>query len=140
MFSRHYFSMIVIMFLSGLLSAMYVWADKVSDVRISNNDIYMITLMTGWMLFFMTLFEDSTNTTWIVISLLFIIISIYGIRTQTFISKQQYFRGMIPHHSMAVHMSRQLLKREPNLTKREVEFINGIIKTQESEINWMKSL
>lgn len=140
MLHRHYFSMIVIMFLSGLLSAMYVWADKVSDIRISFNDIYMITLMTGWMLFFMTLFEDSGNTSWIVISLLFIIVSIYGIRKQKFITKQQYFGGMIPHHSMAVHMSRQLLKHEPNLTLTEQDFVNAIIKTQEKEIAWIKNL
>lgn len=132
--------MIVISLLSGFFSAMYVWADKVSDIRISNNDIFMMTLMTGYMLFFMAIFEDISNITWIVISLLIISVSFYLIRTQTFISKQQYFRGMISHHSMAVHMSRQLLKHEPNLTPAENKFVNAIIKAQESEIAWMKSI
>jgi hypothetical protein len=138
MLSRHYFTMIFIMFISGLLGSRYVWADKVSDIRISVNDIYMIALMTGYMLLFMIVFEDMTNTIWLVFSLLIITVSLWLIRTQRYVSKQQFFTGMIPHHSMAVHMSRRLLQRT-DLTPQETEFAQSILKTQEKEIEWMKS-
>jgi hypothetical protein len=43
------------MLLSGLLSTMNVWVDKVDDIRFSINDAYMTLLMTGWMFLFMGL-------------------------------------------------------------------------------------
>ena len=39
--------MMIISILSGLLSAMWVWASSWNDVRLSINDFYMATLMTG---------------------------------------------------------------------------------------------
>ena len=47
--------MFFIMILSGLLSTMNIWVDKLDDVRISVNDAYMTLLMTGWMFLFMGL-------------------------------------------------------------------------------------
>ena len=52
---NHYTIMFVIMILSGLLSTMNVWVDKIDDIRFSINDVYMILLMTGWMFLFMGL-------------------------------------------------------------------------------------
>jgi uncharacterized protein (DUF305 family) len=43
--------------------------------------------------------------------------------------------GMIPHHSMAVHMSKKLLEKENNIG----DFLKNIINTQEKEITFMKS-
>ena len=37
--------------MSGLLSTMNVWVDKVDDIRFSINDAYMTLLMTGWMFY-----------------------------------------------------------------------------------------
>jgi uncharacterized protein (DUF305 family) len=42
---------------------------------------------------------------------------------------------MIPHHSMAVHMSKKLLKKENNISS----FVKNIIKTQENEIMFLKN-
>ena len=44
---------------------------------------------------------------------------------------------MIPHHSMAVHMSKKLLEKEKenNITP----FVKNIIKTQEEEILILKN-
>ena len=52
---NHYTIMFFIMILSGLLSTMNVWVDKLDDIRFSINDAYMTLLMTGWMFFFMGL-------------------------------------------------------------------------------------
>ena len=37
---------------------MNVWADKLDDMRFSLNDVYMILLMTGWMLLFMGIYYN----------------------------------------------------------------------------------
>lgn len=133
-----YLSMILIMFASGLLSSMWVWSDKLVDVRISLNDVYMILLMSGLMIFFTAMFDKRYTS--LVISALFIIFILYCIRTQFLVNKQQYYTGMIPHHSMAIHQSKKLLTNySESLSSDEIDFINNIIRTQEREIEWMKS-
>ena len=108
--------MFIIMIIAGLLSSMNVWTDKLSDIRLHINDIYMAILMTGWMFALMGLYY--MNMTQIILGTIIIIIMLYMIRSQTFINESQYLSGMIPHHSMAVLMS--------------------IIYSQETEINLMK--
>lgn len=134
---HNYFQMILIMILSGVLSSMWVWSDKLSDVRISLNDGYMIALMTSFMIFFMSALDK--NVTFMIISLTCVGFILYFIRSQKFVSKRQYFQGMIPHHSMAVHMSRRLLMNDMMLSKDMKAFVENIIRTQESEIDLMKS-
>ena len=133
---NHYFFMIGIMILAGLLSSMSIWAYRWIDVRISVNDFYMIGLMTAWMVFFMSLYDQF----WIALGLssIWIVAFYYFIRRQSFISTRQYYRGMIPHHSMAILASKRLLESQPTLAKEDWEFIENIIRTQEEEIQWMK--
>jgi len=45
------------------------------------------------------------------IGLLLVIVNIWCIRTQFLITETQYKLGMIPHHSMAIHMSKKLLEK-----------------------------
>lgn len=108
---------------------MNVWVDKPSDIRFSINDVYMVLLMSGWMLLFMGLIYKEISV--IFIGLL-LIINIWCIRTQFLVTEKQYKLGMIPHHSMAVHMSKKLLKRNKS------QFIQNIIKNQENEITILK--
>ena len=61
--NNHYISMFFIMILSGLLSTMNVWVDKLDDIRFSINDAYMVLLMTGWMFLFMGLFYKEAKRT-----------------------------------------------------------------------------
>jgi len=130
--NQHYIIMFFIMLLSGFLSTMNVWADKWDDIRWSINDLYMTLLMTGWMFLFMGLYYGETYIT--NIGLLFVVVNIWCIRTQFMMSTKQYIQGMIPHHSMAVHMSKKLLQKGTHLNK----FVNNIVKTQEQEIQFMK--
>ena len=131
---KHYIDMFFIMIISGILSTMNIWVDKYSDIRFSLNDIYMIFLMTGWMFLFMGLLYQEFNI--LLIGLSLVIIMIWCIRKQFFVSKNQYKLGMIPHHSMAIHMSRKLLEKEED-TNISL-FLKNIIKTQEKEIIFMK--
>jgi uncharacterized protein (DUF305 family) len=57
------------------------------------------------------------------------------IRTQMFVTEIQFLRGMIPHHSMAVMMSKRLEKK-PNSVQH---LLDQIIQSQEKEIIIMKS-
>ena len=129
---NHYTLMFFIMILSGLLSTMNVWVDKIDDIRFSINDIYMTLLMTGWMFLFTGLIYQQLDIFFI--GLPMVIITIWCIRTQFLVTESQYKLGMIPHHSMAVHMSKKLLEKENSITP----FLQNIIKTQENEIMVLK--
>ncbi len=132
------------MFISGLLSSMYIWSDKISDIRVSLNDIYMSSLMTAWMFLLMGIYYKMYN--YILPSFIVILVTLYMIRNQTFISPQQYVKGMIPHHSMAITMSKRLLDKGEKYDLDNPKYIelkkllNSIIMTQEREINILKNL
>jgi hypothetical protein len=130
---NHYVVMFFIMILAGILSTMNVWVDKIDDIRISLNDIYMIFLMTGWMFFFMGLFYKETII--VIFGLLLVLLNILFIRTQFLVNEKQYKHGMIPHHSMAVHMSKKLLEKENSMQ----DFLDNLIKTQNEEIKILKN-
>ena len=131
---RDYFIMFVIMFLSGILSSMNVWVDKYDDIRLGLNDVYMALLMTGWMFFFMGIYyQDSTVG---LSGLSLVLIMVWCIRTQFFIGMYQYNLGMIPHHSMAIFMSKKLLATKPP----NEQYLLNMIYNQEKEIEYMKRL
>lgn len=112
---------------------MNVWADKWDDMRLSLNDIYMTLLMTGWMFFFMGVYYKEVPI--LCIGLLLTVASLCCIRTQFMVTTKQYILGMIPHHSMAVLMSKRLVEQRPPLLR---EFALNIIQAQEKEIAYMK--
>ncbi len=132
---NHYVVMFCIMVLSGLLSTMNIWVDKVDDIRLSVNDGYMILLMTGWMFVFMGVFYKELTS--LVIGLFLVIANLWCIRMQFMVTNTQYMLGMIPHHSMAVHMSKQLIQNQPPTI---VEFARNVIRAQESEITYLKNV
>ena len=129
---NHYIIMFFIMLLSGLLSTMNVWVDKVDDIRFSINDAYMTLLMTGWMFLFMGVIYKEISVFFI--GLLLVTFNVWCIRNQFLITERQYKLGMIPHHSMAVHMSKKLLEKNNNISP----FVKNIIQTQEKEISFLK--
>lgn len=130
--NSHYIIMFFIMIIAGLLSTMNVWVDKISDIRLGLNDLYMILLMTGWMLFFMGIIYKHLYA--FLFGFILVIANLYCIRTQCFVSEHQYKLGMIPHHSMAVLMSKKLLKKPNNIQN----FLENLITIQDDEINFMK--
>ena len=132
---NHYIVMFFIMIVSGLLTTMNIWADKWDDVRFSINDIYMTLLMTGWMFLFMGLYYSEIIILWL--GLFLVVTNIWCIRTQFMVTIEQYILGMIPHHSMAILMSKKLIQNQsPELH----DFVSNIITTQEKEIKYMKEI
>ena len=124
--------MVICMFFAGYASTMNNWIDNWDDFRFSLNDFYMVGLMTGWMLFFMGLFTLQVGKT--ISGLIVVIIFFALIRTQAFVNEIQYLKGMIPHHSMAILMSKRLEKK-PNSIQH---LLDQIIETQKKEIIIMK--
>jgi hypothetical protein len=120
--------------LAGLLSTMNVWVTRFSDIRISLNDIYMASLMTGWMFLFMGLVYQETIT--FIFGTMLTIASIVCIRIQYGVTQDEYIKGMIPHHSMAVHMSKRLLEKQNTINT----FLQKIITAQNEDIEFMKRL
>jgi hypothetical protein len=109
-----------------------MWADSFDHIYFSLNDVYMILLMTGWMFVFMGLYSREVKT--LLFGFVLTVSSLYAIRTQLFITEKQFLRGMIPHHSMAVFMSKKLLQKTNSIQS----FANQIIQTQDKEIQFMK--
>jgi hypothetical protein len=132
MIHDHYVVMFFIMILSGVLSTMNVWVDKYDDIRISINDVFMTLLMTGWMFFFMGVYYRDARVFFFGLAL--VLINVWCIRTQFLVSENQYKMGMIPHHSMAILMSKKMLEKENNMKS----FLENLIHTQEKEILFMK--
>lgn len=128
--------MAIISILSALLSSMSVWADKLSDIRLSLNDIYMATLMTGWMFFLEGVYMKMSQ--YILIGISLILLSFVAIRTQLLITPYQFIRGMIPHHSMAVLMSKRLQEKYGNHIVAQLP--SQIVESQEQEIQLMKKI
>lgn len=133
--NHDYTIMFFVMILSGFLSTMNVWADKLDDVRFSLNDVYMTLLMCGWMFLFMGIIYKKLSVFAIGVAL--IIPTVWCIRTQFLITETQYKLGMIPHHSMAVHMSKKLLEKLENENAMS-SFVQNIVNTQENEIEFLK--
>jgi hypothetical protein len=92
----------------------------------------MILLMTGWMFLSMGIVDRHMGIIFLGGSL--VVFNLWCIRTQFLVSEEQYKFSMIPHHSMAIHMSRKLLEKQNNIAP----FLNDIIETQEKEILFMK--
>ena len=125
--------MIICMVLAGFASTMNMWIDKIDDFRFSVNDFYMVGLMTSWMIFFMGLF--TLHMKQCLVSLPFIILFLICIRKQIFVTENQYLRGMIPHHSMAIMMSKRLQQHPNNIN----HLLDRIIENQRKEIILMNN-
>ena len=131
--------MFIIMLISGLITTMNVYVDKISDIRLSINDLYMTLLMTGWMFAFMGIYYMNIKV--FLLGICLVIFNIWAIRTQFLISQKQFLLGMIPHHSMAVHLSKKLLgnmNSGTNVSNDMKMFLDTIISTQNKEIDFMK--
>jgi hypothetical protein len=72
----------------------------------------------------------------LLVGLLLVIMNIWFIRTQFLVTDEQYILGMIPHHSMAILMSKKLIQNPSSSLPND--FVSNIIASQEKEIEYMK--
>jgi hypothetical protein len=132
------FAMTLISIISALLSGMWVWADKWSDIRLSINDVYMALLMTGWMFLLQGLVMKERN--YVLFGAFLLVASLIAIRFQILVTHDQYLEGMIPHHSMAVFLSKKQIEKSGNDEKILGGLPFSIIQGQEKEIDQMKQM
>ena len=66
-----------------------------------------------------------------------VVVSIWLIRTQFLISTAQYKLGMIPHHSMAVHISKKLLSKKSDTDDRTNRLVESIIKRKKPILKFL---
>jgi len=132
--------MIIISIVSGMLSGMNLWAVEGSHMRAHLNNVYMVLLMTGWMVLLTTIFTPHIDyQNYLIIgSALVIGFTIYFIRKQVFINDKQFLNGMIPHHSSALLMARRI--KEKTKDPRIIQLANNIIKSQTEEIKLMDTI
>ena len=113
-------------------------------IYITNNlgKAYLATIMAIFMLFLEVMMHDYQYK---VLSInLYVLLSgglalfIYFYRNQTAIDDKQYLEGMIEHHSMALLMSNEILKKTDNYNVTKLA--KNIIQTQNDEIKTMTHL
>jgi hypothetical protein len=131
-------TMTLISIVAALLSGMWVWADKWVDVRLSINDLYMALLMTGWM--FLLQGIAMKHSTYTIMGAVLVVASLFVIRFQILVSQDQYLQGMIPHHSMAVFLSKKQIEKSGNNEKMLDGLPFSIIQSQRVEIGKMKQM
>jgi predicted neutral ceramidase superfamily lipid hydrolase len=131
-------TMTLISIVAALLSGMWVWADKWADVRLSINDLYMALLMTGWM--FLLQGIAMKHSTYTIMGTVLVVASLFVIRFQILVSQDQYLQGMIPHHSMAVFLSKKQIEKSGNNEKILDGLPFSIIQSQRVEIGKMKQM
>lgn len=106
--------------------------------------VYMAVLMALVMaiisIFLMIISGHINYQVWILllITIVLTIITIIFIRKQILIGDEQFLKGMIEHHDMALLMSENIMNKTNK--KNIYEFAKRIILTQQNEINYMKYL
>jgi len=121
---------------------MFLNVDEANHIYLSLNRLYMALLMISPMAMLMiTLMRGMypnkrRNNVILATSIVVFCVSLFCLRTQAFISDEQYMRGMIPHHSSAIMTSKHASIRN----ERVRALADSIIKSQQTEIRLMKSL
>ncbi|AKD58298.1 hypothetical protein SD10_03140 [Spirosoma radiotolerans] len=121
---------------------MYLNTEKADHLYLSTNRLYMTTLMITTMAVVMLLFMRSmyqntrTNTMIIVGSVILFAAALFGVRNQVFIDDERFMQSMIPHHSIAILVSKQANLKDPEVK----ELARSIIDAQEREIAQMKQI
>lgn len=136
-----FFLMLAVSFVIMHLT-MYLNTEKLDHVYLSSNRLYMTTLMITVMAIVMLLFMRSMyqnaqmNTIIIVSSLALFSAALFGVRNQVFINDKRFMQSMIPHHSIAILVSKNADLKDPEVKK----LAQGIIEAQEREIAQMKQI
>jgi hypothetical protein len=131
------------MFLIGFFfNPMNILAYRYTDLYVSTTLFYSALFMASNMIWGHELVHyfamNHINIYVFITGIIMSIIMALVLRNQLFVTDKQWIKRMIPHHSTALTTSINILKKtdDPKIKK----LATSIIKTQEEEITYMKSL
>ena len=125
-----------------MYAIMYLNVDQIDHVYLNMTRLYMTLLMVSAMALLMLgmmrmMYQNKKlNLTIGVSSILVFVLALVGVRTQAGISDVEYMKGMIPHHSIAIMVSKKAHLKDPEVIKLS----QSIIDAQEREIAQMKKI
>ncbi len=129
----------IIMFVSMMV--LHIWGmpammlDSWADYQISRNQLYVATAMSLAMVCVEGLMHPLPSWGWF-IAVLGIVVCYWAARRQWWIGNKDWVRDMIPHHSMAVHTSKAILKKT---TAPHIKALaTSILEQQTTEIHRMR--
>ena len=139
-----YKKMALILAVSFLImyGVMFLNVDSADHIYLSLTRTYMSLLMVTPMALLMLglmgkMYANKKLNRVIAVSAIAVfILSLVFLRSQTFISDQQYMQAMIPHHSSAIMTSKNASITDPGVKKLS----DSIIVSQQREIEKMKSM
>ena len=125
-----------------MYAVMFLNADILEHVMLSNTRTYMTILMVAPMavsmlLFMWKMYKNKTlNIILISCSVLLFLSTLFMLRNQSLIADVQWMKAMIPHHSSAIMVSQKANLKDPEVRKLAEE----IIKAQKKEIAEMEAM
>ena len=141
--SNHYKKLLIMVVLSfvAMYMLMYSMVDRWANVIPNINQLYMAALMTAAMVIIELAVmggmysNKKVNVGVMVISILVLAGSYFGIREQAAVSDKEFLKSMIPHHAAAVLMVEKAPSTDPEIKDLQTK----IIETQQIEIEQMKA-
>lgn len=142
--NKNYKKFGIMMFTSFVImyAVMFLNADQLDHIMLSNTRTYMTILMiapmaVSMLLFMQSMYQNKKLNAIILVSAVVIFFGTFAmLRNQTFIKDVQYMKAMIPHHSSAIMVSQKATFEDPELKKLAEE----IIEAQKREIAQMKKI
>ena len=136
----------IVMFVGSFIIQYFLMSPIMVNSRtdITNNlgKLYISFVMAFFMIFLEVMMHDhqykvlSINTYTILLGV--IVLFVYLYRNQLAIKDEQYLKGMIEHHSMAILTSNEILKKTDNYDVARLA--KNIVQKQEDEIKKMREI
>lgn len=116
--------------------------NKIAYITNNIGKAYLATIMALFMVLIEVMMHDhqyhTLSLNWYAILISLLVLFSYLYRKQIAINDKQYLEGMIEHHSMAVFMSEEILKKTDNYDVAKLA--KNIIQTQNDELQFMTDL
>jgi len=136
-----------VMFLVGIsLNPMNILAYRFSDIYLSLTLLYSGLFMASNMIWSHQIVHYMSmghfNTRIFTVGILLSIVSIFLLRTQLFVTRNEWLKRMIGHHSTAITTTKHLLADNENFTYDSYLFTlaKNLVYEQEREILFMKNM
>ena len=123
-------------------ATMYANLERADHFFLSTNRLYMTALMISTMalimLGFMRMMYTDKRLNRLIVggSIALFAAALYCVRTQAFIDDRRFMESMIPHHSIAILVSKRADLKDPETQ----QLARSIIEAQEREIAQMKRM